>query len=156
MRKLSRREVREFLLQSLYARSVLGTDFSLENFASSYYESPVGDALVDAYFLDMYDGIIVQEGNLLQVVSLFAPKFDISIMPLVNLLPIFIGAYEMLYLKADQVPEKVSINEAVELAKKFSDDGARELVNGVLNSLKDQKNTIVSTLESRQGFFFLV
>ncbi|MFZ4461180.1 MAG: transcription antitermination protein NusB [Patescibacteria group bacterium] len=156
MRKLSRREVREFLLQALYARSVLGTDFSLENFASSYYESPVGDALVDAYFLDMYEGIVVQEGTLLQIVKMYAPKFDITIMPLVNLLPIFIGAYEMLYLKADQVPEKVSINEAVELAKKFSDDGARELVNGVLNSLKDQKNDILATLTPREGHFFSI
>jgi N utilization substance protein B len=80
-----------------------------------------------------------QEGVLLQIVAHYAPKFEADIMPIINLLPILIGAYEMLYLKADTIPEKVSINEAVELAKKFSDDGAREMVNGVLNKLKDDK-----------------
>lgn len=155
MAKLTRTQAREFLLQSLYARSVLGESFDLALFADSYYTAPVGIALTDAYFLEMYHGIQREEGILLQVVKNYAPKFDTEIMPLINLLPIFIAGYEMLYLQADTIPEKVSINEAVELAKRFSDDGARELVNGVLNKLKDDKETIVSKLEPRGGLFFV-
>ena len=155
MRKLTRRDVREFLLQALYARTVLGESFLLSNFIESYYQSPTDQVAEDAYFLEAFSGIIEYEGILLAITERYAKKFDPSIMPVVNLLPIFIAAYEMLYLKADTVPEKVSINEAVELAKRFSDDGARELVNGVLNHLKDEKETVLSVIESRPRLFFL-
>ncbi len=69
-------------------------------------------------------------------------------MPVTNLLPIMIASYEMLYLTMDTIPEKVSINEGIELAKMFSDDTARTMVNGVLNALKDDKTTIVEIIKT--------
>ena len=45
-----------------------------------------------------------------------------------------LAVYEMLY--DDSIPYSVSINEAVELAKKFDDEKARPFINGVLNSVK--------------------
>ncbi len=154
MRKLTRREIREFLLQSLYAKSILGEGYDAMEFATSYYSSPVVQAFSDAYYTEAFDGIQREEGVLLQIVAQYAPKFDADIMPIINILPIFIAAYEMLYLKCDQVPEKVSINEAVELAKRFSDDGAREMINGVLNKLKDEKSTVLDTIVPRTKLFF--
>lgn len=44
--------------------------------------------------------------------------------------------YEMLYEK--DIPYSVSINEAVELSKRFDDDKARPFINGILNSVKNQ------------------
>lgn len=44
-----------------------------------------------------------------------------------------LAAYEMLYLS--DIPKKVSINEAIELAKKFDDEKSYSFVNGVLNAL---------------------
>ena len=46
-----------------------------------------------------------------------------------------LAVYEMLYEK--EIPYSVSINEAVELAKKFDDDKARPFINGILNSVKN-------------------
>ena len=155
MRKITRREVREFLLQALYSRSAYGVDFSLPAFQDSYYEPFTLPVLEDPYFMDAFEGIVREEPVLLAVIAKLAPKFDPKIMPPVNLLPLCIGAYEMLYLKTESVPEKVSINEAVELAKKFSDDGARELINGVLNKLKDEKSTILDTITPVERVLFL-
>lgn len=59
-----------------------------------------------------------------------------------------IASYEMLYLTLDTIPEKVSINEGIELAKMFSDDTARTMVNGVLNALKDDKITIIESIKT--------
>lgn len=154
MRKLTRREIREFLLQSLYAKSILGEAYNQGNFAESYYSAPMDQAFSDAYYQEVFEGVQQKEGVLLQIVARYAPKFDVEIMPIINLLPIFIASYEMLYLKCDEVPEKVSINEAVELAKRFSDDGAREMVNGVLNKLKDEKTTVLDTIVPRESLFF--
>ena len=47
-----------------------------------------------------------------------------------------LAAYEMLYIS--DIPAKVSINEAVELAKKFDEEKSYSFVNGVLNALATQ------------------
>jgi transcription antitermination protein NusB len=51
-----------------------------------------------------------------------------------------IALTEMRYGRDLDIPQAVSVNEAIELAKRFSDDGGREFVNGVLSSyLKEEK-----------------
>ena len=44
-----------------------------------------------------------------------------------------LAAYEMLYIS--EIPSKVSINEAIELAKKFDDEKSYSFINGVLNAM---------------------
>ncbi|GMA53951.1 N utilization substance protein B [Alicyclobacillus contaminans] len=44
-----------------------------------------------------------------------------------------IGLYEMLYV--EDVPNKVALNEAVELAKTFSDEQSRKFINGILSTV---------------------
>lgn len=56
-------------------------------------------------------------------------KIDISILKL--------AIYEMIYA---EVPYKVAINEAIELAKKYGDDSSKSFVNGILASIVKQKN----------------
>ena len=47
-----------------------------------------------------------------------------------------IGAYEMMYETA--IPFSVTINEVIELTKKYDDPKARSFINGVLNGVKDR------------------
>ena len=46
-----------------------------------------------------------------------------------------LAAYELMFM--DDIPVKVSINEAIELSKKYDDDKAYVFVNGVLNKVAD-------------------
>lgn len=48
-----------------------------------------------------------------------------------------LAAYEMLYMP--EVPVRVSLNEAIELIKKYGEDKARPFVNGVLNAISEDK-----------------
>ena len=48
---------------------------------------------------------------------------------------IILSAYELMFM--EDIPVKVSINEAVELAKKYDDDKAYSFVNGVLNAIAE-------------------
>jgi len=48
-----------------------------------------------------------------------------------------LGTYEMLYM--EDIPFSVSINEAVNLAKKYDHDKAPAFINGVLNAIADEK-----------------
>jgi N utilization substance protein B len=47
-----------------------------------------------------------------------------------------LAVYEMLF--EEKIPNSVSINEAIELTKKFDDPKAKAFVNGVLNSVKNE------------------
>ena len=51
----------------------------------------------------------------------------------VSMALIRLGAYEIMFM--EDIPSKVSINEAVELAKKYDDEKSYSFVNGVLNAL---------------------
>ncbi|MEW3522685.1 transcription antitermination factor NusB, partial [Enterococcus entomosocium] len=47
--------------------------------------------------------------------------------------------YEMIYV--DNVPNRVALNEAIELAKTFSDDQSRKFVNGILSTVNQELET---------------
>lgn len=53
---------------------------------------------------------------------------------------ILLAAYEMLYVA--EVPLRVSLNEAVELTKKYDEDKARAFVNGVLNAISRDESVL--------------
>ena len=154
--KKSRRKTRQCLFQALYSRVNLWSSFDKEDFLESFYDEEYTQAIDEIYFNETFSWIIEKESELVAIVKTLAPKFDIVTMPLINVLPIFIASYEMLYLKCDNVPEKVSIDEALELTKIYSDDNWRIFVNWVLNSLKDKKSTITVDLEKieKKQFFF--
>ena len=124
-----------------------GVSFEEQTFLHAFFDESLFESLDMPYFQAMFSGVIEKEGELLTVIHKYAPKFDIASMPIGNLLPIMIAAYEMLYLTQDTIPEKVSINEGIELAKLFSDDTAPTLVNGVLNILKNEKTTLLETIK---------
>ncbi len=54
-----------------------------------------------------------------------------------------LAVYELFFQNPKEVPPKVAINEAIELAKNFSTDGAAKFINGVLGSVYEEvlKNT---------------
>jgi N utilization substance protein B len=157
MSKISRPKTRRFLFQALYSRIHLGSSFDKNTFIDSFFEEDYAGVIDMTYFEEVFSGIISREAELIHIIERFAPKFDVSLMPAGNLLPIFIAVYEMLYLKCDTIPLKVSIDEALELAKLYSDDKGRVLVNGVLNSFKDQIEPVkkeLAEIKGKKTFFF--
>ncbi|QTU83401.1 transcription antitermination factor NusB [Carnobacteriaceae bacterium zg-C25] len=54
-------------------------------------------------------------------------KIDLAILRL--------AIYEMFYVSDESVPKKVAINEAIEIAKRYSDDKSPKFINGVLSNL---------------------
>ena len=79
-----------------------------------------------------------------------APKYDVKTIPLVNVLILFIALTEMLIVRPADVPEKVSIDEAIELAKRYSDDAGKNLINGILNTVIGHTQDIAQTWASRK------
>ena len=156
--KKSRRKTRQCLFQALYSRIYLQKSFKVNEFLESFYDEEFISSIDFTYFDEVFSWIQERESELIEIVRRFAPKFDIHSMPVINLIPIFIATYEIMYLTCDQIPYKVSIDEALELAKTYSDDQGRILVNGILNSLKDRKAELLDEFSRKlpeNHYFFI-
>ena len=83
---------------------------------------------------DEYDGLIQKDKEIEAIIEKYLKGYTLGRMFKVDLVIIKLAVYEMLFLR-EKMPSKVVINEAVELAKKFSTDKSYSFVNGVLASV---------------------
>ena len=126
----SRRRSREFALQGLYQWLLAGT---APTTIGAQLREAGGFARCDAEFFDgLWQGVT---GEFDQLVAAFAPYLDRSPAQLspIEKSVLAIGAWEL--LREPDVPYRVAINEAVELAKSYGGTDGHKYVNGVLDRL---------------------
>jgi len=68
-----------------------------------------------------------------QKITFFATNWQLKRMAIIDRNILRLGVFELLY--APDIPPKVTINEAVELAKKFGDMESSKFVNGILDKI---------------------
>lgn len=152
--KLNRKKTRKLLFQKLYAMSFW--NFDNETFTESFYDGVFNFDMDKVYYNEMSELIIKNESFYLEVLSKYAPKFELSSMNIMYVLPIFIGLAEMFHL-TEEIPAKVSINEAVEIAKAFWDESAKKIVNGVLNNVyenQEEMKELSKNVQENNDFSF--
>lgn len=88
------------------------------------------------FFRDIVFGVIKNRKDIDPKIQKFAPKWPVSELPAIDRVILEISIYELLYT---QTPSPIVINEAVELAKEFGDEGTPRFVNGVLSSVDKEK-----------------
>ena len=131
--KSARRRSRELALQGLYAWQLSGEDTA--RLSSQLEESESFRKADGDYFARLFQGTI-KEASALE--GLIAPALDRKLKELspVERGILLLAAFEL--KNAPEVPYKVVINEAVELAKIFGGTGGHKYVNGVLDKLASQ------------------
>ena len=87
-------------------------------------------------------GVLEQKQELDALISKYATNWKISRMPILDRNILRAGVYELLWM--DDVPAKVTVNEAIELAKSFGDDEASKFVNGVLDQVLNKELTLAA------------
>lgn len=70
-----------------------------------------------------------------KIIEQAAPEWPVEQINIVDRNVLRIGLYELLYSKKEEVPPKVAINEAIELAKTFSGPSSGKFINGVLGTV---------------------
>lgn len=86
-------------------------------------------------------GVIENIDSLDKIISQAAPQWPISQISIVDRNVLRIGLYELLHADKDEVPEKVAINEAIELSKNFGGANSGKFINGVLGTVyKEMEN----------------
>lgn len=89
------------------------------------------------FITKLVDGVSKNATTLDERLQPLAPEWPIDQIARMDRVVLRIGAYELLFNK--DVPPKVAINEAVELAKAFGGDNSSKFINGVLGSLLRQE-----------------
>ena len=96
-------------------------------------ENELTDETELAYFLDVVRGVLANAAELDARIERHAKGWTVSRMPKVDLSIMRLSSYELMH--RTDIPGSVSINEAVELAKKYGDDQSKSFVNGVLGKI---------------------
>lgn len=94
-----------------------------------------GDDADSAFMEQLLDGVLAKREDLDLVITKAAPDWPIDRIAPVDRNILRIGLYELLFADRAQVPAKVAINEAIELAKVFGGDSSGRFVNGVLGAV---------------------
>ena len=138
----SRHQARERALQILFQYDIHGKPgLWLDVF---WKENEATDD-VKAFAERLVAGVLEKKKELDALIGKYATNWKISRMPIVDRNILRAGVYELLWM--DDVPAKVTVNEAIELAKSFGDDDASKFVNGIL----DQVLTKESRLEAKRA-----
>jgi N utilization substance protein B len=128
-------------LQTLYEeefrRDAGDTDFSLDDVLKRNIER-YADMVDDLDFINrLVEGVLDKAPELDATLQPIAPEWPIDQIARMDRLVLRIGLYELSY--ETDVPPKVVINEAVELAKAFGGENSSKFINGVLGTVLRQR-----------------
>lgn len=127
---MSRHDIRRLAFQTLFAMSS-----NPDAVAADVYQTVLGSNIeAPEYLTQLVDGVNEHLAEIDEVISAHLKKgWPISRLNKTDLILMRIAVYEIKFV--DEVPDKVSLNEALELSKEFSDETSRRFINGVLSNL---------------------
>ena len=80
-------------------------------------------------------GIIENLSEIDKIIEKAAPQWPLNQIPIIDRNILRIGLYELLFANKEEVPPKVAINEAIELAKSYGGENSSKFINGVLGTI---------------------
>ncbi len=155
---MKRRSSREYALQFLYRIDFLEVGSSkdaLKNATLAFWaETNESDEDVRAFAENIIEGTLRNLGPIDEEIARVADRWDLGRMASVDRNILRMGAYELLY--RPDIPDAVSMNEAIEIAKKYSTADSAAFINGILDRIareargaeKHTKNPLQTPSES--------
>ncbi len=136
---MNRRETREAALCMVFDYSFHADndgneqlDLYLDNFHDNDKKNISEELRNDKYFTKVYFGVISNLKELDTIIAACSKKWASSRISRVSKSILRLALYEIIYM--DDIPTQVTINEAVELAKKFDSDDSYTFINGILGA----------------------
>jgi len=132
----SRHLSRSIAMQSLYEWDFYGKKPEiLENIVTKNIKE-FGPGLKDENFVrQLIKGVVDHLSEIDKIIEKAAPEWPIDQISMVDRNILRLGLFELIYGKREEVPPKVAINEAIELAKSFGGESSGRFVNGVLGTV---------------------
>jgi transcription antitermination factor NusB len=127
-----RRQAREFALQILYQRDAGGEP--VETVIATFWESQgLAQPDIRAFAEDLVRGAERHRASIEQQILAASEHWDPARMAAIDRTILRLAIFELLH--RDDIPPKVSINEYIEIAKKFSTEDSGSFVNGILDRI---------------------
>ena len=89
----------------------------------------------DLFVKELINGVLKNKEKIGEIIVKTAPEWPLEQINLIDRNVLRIGIFELLFGKREEVPPKVAINEAIELAKSFGGETSGKFVNGVLGTI---------------------
>ena len=123
---------REHALKILYQADITRRDIKT---ASEIYweETEDKDLVIQEFSGRLIEGISVNGKKIDEMITTYATNWQLKRMAVIDRNILRMGVYELVF--APDIPPKATINEAVELAKKYGDLDSSKFVNGILDKL---------------------
>lgn len=131
----NRHLARSTVLQTLYEWDFSGQKLSPDEILRRDASEFAPGAESDQFMKNLLNGVIEKQKDLDNIIASAAPEWPIEKIAILDRNILRIGLFELLFANREQVPPKVAINEAIELAKKFGGETSGKFVNGVLGAV---------------------
>lgn len=123
---------REWALQFLYQSEIeKNFFFSAMHFEQFCQHQSVGSSEI-SYLRKLVEGVFANLTELNDLLDAHSDNWNLSRMPVIDRCILRLSTFE---LKTNNPPQKVVLNEAVELAKKYSTENSGSFVNGILDRI---------------------
>ena len=133
MEQLTRSELRKLIMTILYQINVYQKnkmEYKVEDIVKEVVE------IENEFVKEVVYGVLTYQNDIDNTANKYLKDWSIDRLGNTDQAILRMGIYELLYTKT---PEVVSINEAIELAKAYSDDDVRKMINGVLDKVYHNK-----------------
>ena len=131
--KLTRTEAREKIMVILYQIDFYRKEKIEYNLEDVFHENLEMD---NKYVKDIVNGVLENQEKIDEIITKYLDNWDLDRLGKTDRAILRLSTYEMIYY---DTPKVVVINEAVELAKKYSDDKVVKLINAVLDKVRDNE-----------------
>lgn len=132
----NRHLARSIILQTLFEWDTTGVSRNEAEVILTRNIAEFGGEDVDHPFTkQLLDGVLAKKNDIDLVIGKAAPEWPLDRIAPIDRNILRLGLYELLFSDRSQVPAKVAINEAIELAKTFGGDSSGRFVNGVLGAV---------------------
>ncbi len=131
----SRHLARSIALQSLYEWDFFKDKKSYEQIVKRNIGEFAEKESDEKFICGLVEGVIENLDELDKIISAAAPEWPLEKITTVDRNVLRLGLFELIYGNKEEVPPKVAINEAIELAKGFGGSSSGRFVNGVLGTV---------------------
>jgi N utilization substance protein B len=128
----TRRRSRELAMQALFCMDVIQNDS--EELLGLYCGCFPPPKKARAFFIHLVRGVTIAKENIDHVIENFSNNWKITRMSGVDRNILRVAVFEMLYCL--DIPTKVSINEAIDVGKKFGAEESGAFINGILDTIR--------------------
>lgn len=133
---MKRKTAREFLMKVLFQMDASG-EFSADNIEKIISDTSLGEQR--DYCTSLLNRVCEHKESIDELIAKFSTSRKVERMPKTDISILRLSVTEIIYF--DDIPVAVSINEAVELAKKYGTEQSPKFVNAILGSIGNDRSS---------------